>query len=154
MSIVKNDTLEGELILRENPEDLCWTTPLGFLKMIANLVTVRFPVNPGNKFIVSGRDTPGTDDIDKMWAREDSNRNFLGWFKFIKGKWRRVYGYNGDEAIWIIGNSGNIREGFQLLDASVPGLSGNILNKLLSQYVETSPGSGVYSYFAVRYIGY
>lgn len=153
MSIVKNDTLEGELILREHPQDLCWTSPLEFLKSIVRLITVQFPVSQNNDFIVSGRETPDTDNTDKMWAREDANRNWLGWHKFIKNKWRRVYEYRSDEVIWIIGNSGNIPEGFQLLDSNVPGISGDILNKLLSQYVETST-VGVYSYFAVRFIGY
>lgn len=154
MSIVKYDTLEGKLIIKEKPINLCWTTPLDFFKAIIDYITVSFPIEANNKFVITGRDTPSADDVDKMWARQDANRNFLGWHSYIKGSWKRVYEYRSDEVIWMLGNSSNIPEGFQLLDGNVPGLSTNIVNKLEAQYVETSVGSGVYTYFAVRFIGY
>lgn len=154
MSVVRKDKLEGELILKEQPQGLSWTTPLEFLKVITKYVTPEFPVRGDNDFIVSGRNTPSPDNNDKMWAREDNNRNWLGWHKFIRGKWRRAYEYRSDQVIWMVGNSTNIPEGFQLIDASTPGFSGNVLNQITGQYVETSPGSGVYEYFAVRFIGY
>jgi hypothetical protein len=153
MSIVEYDKLIGSIELTNEPKDLCWDTPLSFAKALTDMMTISFPVNPNNDFIVIGRDNPSPDDNNKIWYRLDANRNPLGWHLFIKGKWRKVYDYNGDEVIWKTGRSDNVQPPFRLIDASLPGVSGNVLNGILSQYVESGT-PGVYSYFAVRYVGY
>lgn len=153
MSAGEFDYLTGKLEVVDKPVTLSWTNPLEFIERLKKIIRVKFPVNKGNDFIVSGWIVPSTDDTGRMWARFDQNRNWLGWFAFVKGKWRRVYNYRSDEIIWLVGNSNDIPEGFSLI-SNTSQLSLAIRNEILSRYVETSPGSGVYSYFAVRWIGY
>lgn len=153
MGLTDNDTLQGKIEIATPPIRLCWGKPLEFVKSLTEILTVRFPVNQNNEFTIVGFETPSPDDRGKMWARFTASRNWLGWHAFIKGQWRRVYAYHQSEIIWMVGNSSNIPEGFQLVEPGVP-LPVSVITKIVSEYVETSPGSGTFNYFAVRFIGY
>ena len=61
--------------------------------------------------------------------------------------------FRSDQIIWMFGNSTDIPDGFQLIDSNAP-LPAAVRDKIISEYVETSQGSGVYTYFAVRWLGY
>lgn len=154
MPVTNVDTLKGVLELTKTPAKFCWTTPLDFVKALIGMVIVKFPVNPGNNFIVQGFQTPGPDDVDKMWARFGRNREWLGWYAFIKSQWRKVYDYDLNDVLWRVGVSTDIPAGFQLIGPETPGIGEDNLEKIVGEYVETAEGSGVYSYFAVRWVGY
>lgn len=152
MAVTDFDTLVGELEISARPATLCYGRPWDFVSNLVKILTVKFPVNRNNKFIVSGPETPGTDDTDKLWAKFTRNRSPLGWWAFINGNWRRFYTVVPGEIRWIIGDSSDIPEGWVLVSSSTPGADSEVLTQLLSQFVEN--GSGGYKYFAIRYIGY
>lgn len=152
MATTDFDTLRGRLKLTGRPANLCWGNPLEFIKLLTKLLSVEFPVNMDLKLIVVGHQTPSPDDADKMWAQTDTNGNPLGWFKKIKGQWRKFYTVVPGEVRWVIGNSATPPDGWQTIDESTPGLSPGLVSKIKSQYVSNSTGG--YSYYAVRYIGY
>lgn len=147
------DTLVGEITLENKPREICWGTPDDFLKLLTQVLSVRFPVNLANEFVVVGFQTPSPDDQGRMWARFDASRNWLGWHAFQKGNWRRVYEYRSDEIIWMVGDSRSIPDGFQLVDSGAP-LPTATIEHIKSFYLETNPGTGAYRYFAVRFLGY
>ena len=154
MAVTDTDSLVGELELVTRPQNLCWGKPLDFVKTLIDIVKVKFPISRGNKFVVVGHETPGTDDVDKQWARFDQNRNPLGWHAFVKGQWRKYYTVVPGEIRWIIGDSDNPPSGWQLVDENISGLNINIVNKLKAQYVAFEGDPTRFMYFAVRYFGY
>lgn len=146
------DTLIGELQISERPGSLCYGKPWDFVGILTKILKVSFPVNRNNKFVVIGHETPAIDDQDKMWARFTSSRVPLGWFTYVKGKWRRFYTAAPGEVRWFIGDSTKPPDGWQTIDENVSGISNAILDKLKILYVEDTPGHFVF--FAARYIGY
>lgn len=146
------DTLEGKLEVVSRPATLCYGKPWDFVRSLIKILRVTFPVNRNNKFIVEGHETPGTDDIDTLWARFDPSRNPIGWFAFVKGQWRRFYTPVPGELRWVVGDSNTPPSGWVAITSTGSGVDQAILDELKSQYVEIS--SGRYSYYAVRYVGY
>lgn len=154
MAITDTDELVGKLEISGRPRDLCWGKPWDFIKSLTEIVRVRFPSGKGHALIVSSHETPSPDDVYKLWARFDKNRNPLGWFAHIKGKWRRFYTPAPGEVKWFIGDSANPPEGWQALTADAGGVNASIVAKLVPNYVENPNLPGTYIYFAARYFGY
>jgi len=152
MAVTDKDTLLGRLQVTTKPISLCWGKPWDFVKSLVDILSVKFPVNSNNQFIVSGKDTPSPDDAELMWARFDNNRNPLGWFAFVKSNWRKFFTVVNGEVRWVIGDSTSIEDGWQLIDDNTPGVDADIITQIKKQYVLISPGR--YKYFAVRYMGY
>ncbi len=152
MAVTDKDTLVGSLEVTTKPYELCWGKPWDFVKQLVNILKVKFPVNQGNQFVVSGFNTPTTDDVGLMWARFDKSRNPLGWYGFVKGQWQKFFTLYGGEIRWIIGDSQAIEPGWQLIDTNTAGIDADVIVKIKSMYVERSAGR--YKYFAVRYVGY
>lgn len=153
MGLIDTDTLVGELEIVERPRELAWSKPLDFVKMLVKMLRVKFPVSRNNNFVISGDDVPGTDETGKMWAKFDAQRNPLGWWAFAKGKWRKFFTVGAGEVKWFIGDSSKPEDGWSVITGdNAPGISSGVLSKLLSMYVEITPG--VYSYYAARYVGF
>jgi len=141
------DKLTGKMELGKTPSNWCWTTPKAFAEELINSLQFSWPFEDTHKAVIYGDKTPSADDKDKMWARFDNSGNWLGWYAWQKGSWKRVYNYRSDQVIWLYGNSNNIPDGFQLLDGTAAGAP-----DLSPQF--TANQSGGYSYYAVRWIGY
>ena len=146
------DTLEGSLVIASRPTTLCYGKPWDFVRALLNILKVSFPVNRNNKFIVVGHETPSSDEVTTLWARFDTSGNSLNWYAYIKGKWQIFYTVAPGEVRWFVGNSSSPPDGWQALLSTADGVSQDILDKLFLQYAEIS--SGIYSYYAARYIGY
>lgn len=146
------DTLSGQLTIGERPTKLSYGKPWDFVKALTSILKVSFPVNRNNKFVVDGSEAPNVDDRDKLWARFNSSRVPMGWFTYVKGKWRRFYTPAPGEVRFVIGDSDHPPDGWQTINDDVSGIKRQILDKLKGEYVEDTPGH--YIYFAVRYIGY
>lgn len=134
------------------PEDLCYGNASAFVQQLAELLYTEIPIDFDN--VIVGVTTPGEDDKNKIWFRLDRNNNFLGIFAFSNGQFRRVHNYRNDEIIWMHGVSSDIPEGFELITTDTGGILQTVKDSLISRYVETSTGSGVFNYFAVRYTGF
>lgn len=152
MAVTDKDTLTGSLQIVSKPFELCWGKPWDFVKQLVNILKVKFPVNQGNQFIVTGWETPSTDDTGLMWARFDKNRNPLGWYAFIKNQWQKFYTTLNGEVRWVIGDSASIESGWVLIDNNTAGIDSDIVAKIMQDYVIITPGR--YKYFAVKYVGY
>ena len=153
MGITDRDMLKGKLEVQGSPSSICWGKPAEFIKALTKVLTVKFPVNTNNDFVVVGHEPPSTDDKGRMWAKLSPSRNWLGWHAFIKGQWRRTYAYHPSQIIWMTGDSDIIPDGFQLVDASAP-LHPDVISSLTEQYVPFTAGGTRYRYFAVRFVGY
>lgn len=154
MAIIDKDGLTGSLEIVGAPQAIKWGRPWEFIKFLVSALRVRFPVNKGLRFINIGQATPSPDDSDTMWAKSDKNQNPLGWFKLIKGSWRKFYTLPIGAVIEIIGDSAHPPEGFQVLDENVPGLGAALVTELKKEYTPNPNAPGTYIRFKVRYIGY
>lgn len=81
--------------------------PATFVEMVALLDTLITGTVIGDFLpYITGTDTPGSDDQDKVWHRLDTNGKPIGSFIYFNGKWRREYSgrlgqiclYSGDPA--------------------------------------------------------
>jgi len=146
------DTLEGQLVISARPATLCYGKPWEFIATLLQILKVTFPVKRSNRFIVFGHQTPSPDDVNTMWAKFDSSGNPLNWYAYVKGAWRIFYTVAPGEVRWFVGASSNPPAGWRALRSTADGVSQDILDKLIPQYAEVTPG--LYSYYAARYIGY
>lgn len=66
--------------------------PANFVELIALLDTLISGTIIGNFLpYVTGTDTPGSDDRNKVWHRLDTNGKPIGTFLYFNGAWRRQY---------------------------------------------------------------
>lgn len=143
-----------DIVSKSVPDNLCWTTPKEFIEQLTTLLSGVVETGSNEDFMIVGHQEPAVDQRDKVWARFSINRRWLGFYAFLSGAWRKLYHYDSDDIIWKTGNSLSIPDGFELITTSTSSLPPDVRNAIVSQYVETSPGSGVYNYFAVLYVGY
>lgn len=143
-----------DIVAKKIPNELCWETPQKFIPKLTEILSGIIESATNEDFIVVGTDTPSPSQQDKIWARFGSNRRWLGFYAFIKGSWRKLYDYNTDDIIWKTGDSRNIEEGFILIDSNTNIIKQSVRDFIISQYVETSIGSGIYNYFAIIFVGY
>lgn len=154
MAVTDSDSLSGSLEIVGRPRAIKWSTPLEFIKFLTEIFRVKFPVNPGNKFIVTGPASPSPDDQFSLWAKSDKSGNPQGWWSFVRGQWRRFYTPIPGEIAWVYGDSTKPPDGWQFIDESIPGFPAGFVAQLKRQYYENPVSAGNYIYFAVRYIGY
>lgn len=136
------------------PDDLCWDTPKEFIGRLTDYLVGVIDSGSNEDFIIVSTQPPGPEYRNKIWAKFSINRNWLGWYGFIKGQWRKLYSHDTNDIIWKTGDSRNIEDGFMLIDGNTNILKESVRDKIISQYVESAVGSGIYNYFAVLFIGY
>lgn len=139
------------------PADLCWGKPREFVQKLTEILTAELSVSPNHDFVIIGHTNPSEDDKEKLWVRTDRSNRFLGFFMFQDGAWSRIHNYRADEVIWMVGDSTDIPPGFALIDDNTGDLTTNLRNAIVGKYI-LAPGATVsnpvYSYFAVRWVGF
>lgn len=66
--------------------------PATFVEMVALLDTLITGTVIGDFLpYITGTDTPGSDDQDKVWHRLDTNGKPIGTYLYFNGKWRKEY---------------------------------------------------------------
>lgn len=143
-----------DIIAKKIPEELCWETPQKFIPKLTQILSGTIESATNEDFIIVSTSTPEPSQTNKIWARFATNRRWVGFYAYIKGEWRKLYPYDTDDIIWKTGDSRNIPDGFKLIDSNTSVIKESVRNAIISQYVETSVGSGIYNYFAVIYVGY
>lgn len=154
---IKREKVRGELEIKRIPKDFCWGTPTEFVKALQEIYGVDLFVNAGNDFVVIGHQVPAPGDKGRLWIRLSRSGIFQGFFAFQDGKWQRIFNYRVDRVLWMHGDSREIPEGFQLIDANSGQIDPDARDHIVGQYlVDTAATTAtltVYKYFAVRWIG-
>lgn len=152
---ITRDPISGKPVITKIPENLKWGKPIDFVKALMNMFVVVLPLKGNNDFVVTGSQVPTEDDKSRLWVADQKNGSFLGFFRFIKGQWRRIFNLRADMVIWMVGDSRDIPEGFQLIDGTVSGIDVETQNFIKAQFRidPTSTTFPIYTYFACRYIG-
>lgn len=129
----------------------CFTTWEDFLQAVPSLFAVDVPREVTNVSI--GAVQPSESEKDNLWVRVDSSGNFLGFYTFSYGAWRKAYQYTQNDVLWQWGRSDEIEDGFRLIDQNT-NLPPTVISSLMLQYIVDPINPGVYNYFAVQFIGY
>lgn len=152
------EKVSARLILKDVPPGVCWGKPEDFIKLLTSALGVELAVSRLTDFVIIGHQTPTADDKGRLWIRLSKAGLFQGFFLFQRGKWRRIHNYRNDEIIWMVGDSRDIPDGFELINGTVAGIPTDVQNFILTKYLANSaastPTQTVYSYFAVRYTGF
>lgn len=150
------EKITAKLQLLSIPPGACFTTVGELLELIRDVFTVELSAGVNNDFVVIGHQTPGEDDKNKLWIRKQRNGSFQGYYLFVSNAWQRVFNRRNDEVIWMHGDSREIPEGFELIDANIGGITSDVVGHIVDQYLRDTTVTGqipVYKYFAVRYTG-
>lgn len=152
------DPVKGELVITDLPETLKWGKPRDFVKLLTKILAVTLPFAKSSDFVVYGSQTPTEDDKNKLWTASQKQGSFLGFFLFQKGAWRRIFNRLDNEVIWLPGDSRNIPKGHQLIDGTLSGITVANQQHIMTFYRQDPaiipPAPPVYTYFAVRWVGY
>lgn len=144
------DVIKGAIKINGNLDRQCFSSWREFLETLPNLLAVEVP--RGASSLLVGREEPGEEDRNKLWARQDSNGAFLGLYAFQNGGWRPFYNYVQNEIIWMFGNSDTIPDGFTLVEVGDPVIPSSVVNAIRGQFI---PGANNnFIYFAVKYTGF
>jgi hypothetical protein len=152
MPVVVQDVVRGAIKLLDVPQRECVNTLQELLELLPKFLGVEIPTSASG--IIIGNTAPGLDDINKLWIRRDDSGRFIGFYIYQEGEWVAVYDVliGAEEIRWAVGASGTPPEGWIVVlpgDSVIPGV---VVNHLVSQYIPD--GSGGYTYFAVRYVGF
>ena len=152
---VTRDNVRGTLQIDRIPPNLCWGKPADFIQQLVRIVSIELGIPPSTDFVVTGHQTPTEDDKNRVWIRLDRNRNFLGFYMFISGAWRRVFNRPINEVIWYWGDSREIPPGFALIDGTAPAMPADVQAHVQTFYHRNSSITSitVWDYFAVLYTG-
>ena len=150
------EKISAQLRILKIPADACFTTVADLFQMIQENFSVDLSAGVNNDFVVIGHQVPGEDDKGKLWVRKQRNGSFQGFYLFVDKAWQRIFNRRNDEVIWMHGDSREIPDGYQLIDATIGGIPSDVVDHIISQYLRDTTVTGpisVYKYFAVRYTG-
>lgn len=148
--------ISAKLQVLKVPSSACFSTVAELFKLIQESFTVELSAGVNNDFVVTGHQTPGADDKNRLWIRKLRQGSFAGFYIFVDGAWNRIFNRRNDEIIWMHGDSRNIPEGFTLISTNTGGIESSVREHIMQYYLEdtsVSEASPVYKYFAVRYTG-
>lgn len=145
------DYVSGRLQVVGLPDGQCFTTWQDFINAIPSLFGVEVPRTVTNVSI--GATQPPESEKDNLWVRIDGSGNFLGFYVFTAGAWRKAYQYTQNDVLWQWGRSDVLEDGFRLIDQN-SNLPSTVIQSLMLQYVVDPINPGVFNYFAVQFVGY
>lgn len=149
--MASDDSLFGQLVNKTPvPDSECWGKPKDFVEKLKSWLGIALTKPNNAQLIVSGYETPGSDATNNMWASFDNNKNFLGWYTFIKNQWRKAYTLPPNPLQRCFNPTPSqppsIPDGWKLANGTVPGTP-----DLTSEFTGTAPN---YVTFWLVYVGY
>lgn len=144
-------TLTGVIKVLDVPDDACLTTVRDLLLQLERYLGVEFTADRVTNVYVSANE-PDTTDRSIIWFKTNNAGNFVGIYLFIAGTWVQFLPVP-QQLFRIVGDSTDIPAGYALADDSIPYITEDMATAIAETWIETSPGSGVYSVFDVVYVG-
>lgn len=139
--------LTAEIKLVDLPDSLCFSTLQELIEALPKHLVACIPANITN---VTVGTTQPTDSAD-VWFRYDSGGRFIGIWVFSAGNWVQ-FAPTPNGVFWMYGDSGDLPEGYILVDGSNPNFSAGDVTSIQAYFLPT-PGVPPYTYFACTFDG-
>lgn len=147
------NTTAGALKVLGLPERVCYKSFKEFIESIPTFIGVEVPSSIIG--VVVGPNPPGEGQRNALWARRQTNGEFLGIYAFQAGAWRILYQQiPGVTTInWFVGNSLTPPDGFTVIEENDPTMPSTVSNGIRALFIPNPIGPG-FSYFAARFSGF
>lgn len=150
MSIVIANTVKGIVKVANIPERASFRTWDEFIRALPNFLTLELPASVSG--IVVGNEEPATGDTDKLWLRRVPDGTVLGLYAFQAGNWERLHLAESNEIRWFFGTSLEPPKGWITIEEDDGVLDSATRAAIRALFVPN--GSGAFSYYAARFVGY
>lgn len=143
--------IKGAIVIQGLPETECFTTFEEMLTVLSKYLVLQLPIGLLTNVLVSNIE-PLDSQRDSVWFRQDNSGHFLGVYIFASGSWKLAFP-SPNQVIWMFGDSGNVPEGYSLIDHNNVHFTNSQADQIMLFYRKTNPGDSTYFYFAVTFEG-
>lgn len=129
-------------------EDACIEDAKGFVKWLSDHLVGLAPTSITNVVVSNQEPT----DRNVVWFRRSNAGVFIGIYIYSGTKWNQIFPAP-DAVFWMVGDSRDVPDGYELVDTSGPTSISSYTRDFLVTKYQRDPGDTYYTYFATVFVG-